>query len=174
MRWIATQTVSGAGTLNITFNNIPQDFQSLRFHVWGRGTFNNAGGGLSVNVLYNGGLGGTFAFRHQLQGDGANPGQNVYAASNGTAGSLPDVTASSTIYGANIIEIVDYANANKNKTLNYLGGFDRNGNGTITTGSSLFIHSSAITSITLSTDGNWGDASRIDLYGFATSTARGA
>lgn len=173
MRWIATQTISGTGTSTITFSNIPQDFQSLRLHVWGRGTFNNAGGGLSVNVSYNGGA-GTLNWRHQLQGDGANPGQNVFATSNGTVGSIPDSTATSTIYGANIIEITDYANTNKNKTMNYLGGFDRNGAGSITMGNSFVTLSAAVTSISITTDGNWGDGSRIDLYGFATSVATGA
>jgi hypothetical protein len=171
MRWIATQTVSGVGTLTVTFNNIPQDFQSLRLHVWGRGTFNNGGGGLSVNLGYGA---GTPAIRHHLQGDGANASQASYSSSNGSVASLPDVNAASTIYGANIIEIVDYASSNKNKTLNYFGGFDRNGSGNITTGSSFVTLSAPITQIQITTDGNWGDASRIDLYGFATSAARGA
>jgi hypothetical protein len=173
MRWIATQTISGTGTTTVTFNNIPQEFQSLRFHVWGRGTFNNSGSGLSVTLGYNG-YSGTNNFRHQLFGDGANPYNNSFSSSNGTVGSVPDVNAASTIYGANIIDIVDYANPNKNKTLNYMGGFDRNGSGTITMGSSFITLSTAITQVQLVTDGNWGDASRIDLYGFATSVARGA
>ena len=173
MRWIATQTISGTGTTTITFDNIPQNFQSLKFHVWGRGTYNNSGGGLSVVIGYNG-YSGTTNFRHQLLGDGANGSNASYATSNGTVASLPDVNAASTIYGANIIEIVDYASPNKNKTLNYMGGFDRNGSGNIVIGSSFITLSTAITQVQLITDGNWGDGSRIDLYGFATSAARGA
>ncbi len=171
MRWIATQTISGTGTSTITFNNIPQDFQSLRLHVWGRGTFNNSGGGLSVVIGYNS---GTPNFRHHFQGDGANATQASYTSSNGSVASLPDVNAASTIYGANIIEIMDYASANKNKTLSYFGGFDRNGSGNIVTGSSFVTTSTPITQINITTDGNWGDGSRIDLYGFATSVTRGA
>ena len=173
MRWIASQTVSGTGTSTITFSNIPQDFQSIRFHIWGRGTYNNSGNGLSIVVGYNG-YSGTANFRHTLLGDGSGVSNSSYASSNGTVGSQPDVNASSTIYGANIIEIVDYANPNKNKTLNYTGGFDRNGSGSIVVGSSFITLSTAINSVILTTDGNWGDASRIDLYGFATSAGTGA
>lgn len=173
MRWIATQTVSGTGTSTITFNNIPQDFQSLRFHVWGRGTFNNGGSGLSIILGYNG-YSGTTNFRHYMQGDGASAAIGSFVTSNGTVGSIPDVNATSTIYGANIIDIVDYANTNKNKTMSYFGGFDRNGSGAIVTGNCFITLSTAITQVQLTTDGNWGDGTRIDLYGFATSVATGA
>lgn len=166
MRWIATQTVSGTGTGSITFNNIPQDFQWLRIHLWGRGTFNNAGSGLSVLLSFNGG--GTPQFRHNVLGNGSTASLQNFSGT-GTVGSIPDVTATSTIYGANIFDLFDYSNSNKNKTIKWIGGFDRNGSGAIVFGSSYVTQTTPINTITLNTDGNWGDGSRADLYGFTSN-----
>ena len=172
MRWIGSQTVSGTGTGAVTFSNIPQEYYSLRVLLSGRGRYNNSGNGLSVIVSYNGGA-GTTNWRHNFKGDGANPSMDNFSGSHGTVASIPDVTTTSTIYGANLFEFSDYSNTNKNKTCNWWGGYDKNGSGNIVIGNTFMTLSSAITSITFGTDGNWEDGSRFDLYGFASSVATG-
>jgi len=172
MVWIASGSTTTT-TSNITFSSVPQTFTHLQARIWGRGTFNNSGSGLSVVVSFSG---YTPLYRHRLFGNGASVGSESYSGSFGSVGSIPDVNASANVFGVTIFDILDYTNSNKNKTLRYLGGFDNNGNGAAVLGSSLASGGvgGAITSLDFTTDGNWAAGCRIDLYGITTSQVTGA
>jgi hypothetical protein len=75
--------------------------------------------------------------------------------------------ATSTAYGAFIVDILDYTNTNKNRTIRSLNGFDANGSGQVQLVSTLFTSASAITSITIFTyaSGNIEQYSSFALYG---------
>jgi hypothetical protein len=61
---------------------------------------------------------------------------------------------------------LDYANTNKYKTLRTLNGSDANGSGVVQLRSGLWMSSSAINAITLSTSaGNFNQYSSFALYG---------
>ena len=78
-------------------------------------------------------------------------------------------TSSSSLadsYGVNVIDILDYANTNKYKTLRVLTGIDVNGSGGyVQLSSGLWQSSSAITSITLTNSTNYTTATQFALYG---------
>ena len=169
MVFIASSGVLGSAASNITFSSVPQTFTHLQARIWGKGTFNNGGSGLSVIIGFSG---YTPVYRHRAYGNGSSALVQGFA-SFGSIGSIPDVNAVSSLFGANIFDILDYTSATKNKTLRYTGGFDRNGSGEVSIGGA-FASGGAITNLDFTTDGNWAAGSRIDLYGIATSSITGA
>jgi predicted patatin/cPLA2 family phospholipase len=70
------------------------------------------------------------------------------------------------IFGAGVIDILDYANTNKYKTVRALSGHDNNGSGYVNFESGLWMSTSAITSIKLFTAGNvYAQYTQFALYG---------
>jgi hypothetical protein len=70
------------------------------------------------------------------------------------------------IYGAGLVDILDYDNTNKFKTSRNLAGYDANGSGEIFLSSGLWRNTNAITSITLTAEsGNYTQYSSFALYG---------
>jgi hypothetical protein len=79
---------------------------------------------------------------------------------------MPTNSAAANVFGAGIIDILDYADTNKYKTVRALSGTDNNGSGDIILGSGLYQQTTAITSITLEANGvNWLTNSSFALYG---------
>jgi hypothetical protein len=76
-------------------------------------------------------------------------------------------SAAANIFGVSIIDIFDYANTNKYKTVRTLTGADRNGAGLLRMWSSNWRSLSAVTSITLyaQTTPNISQYSSFALYG---------
>jgi hypothetical protein len=73
-------------------------------------------------------------------------------------------SSTSNTYGVFIIDILDYANTNKYKTVRTLGGYDANGSGVVSLRSNSWRNTSAITSVKFYTGGTTSD-SRFALYG---------
>lgn len=148
---IATVTVGAGGAGTITFSSIPSTYTHLQVRYMGmtsRATY----GQDSMNVAFNG-VGGTSYARHDIRADGS-------AVSAGSAISQNTIdlnyatlgTTVSSYPGVGIIDILDYANTSKYKTLRYLGGVDENGliagyPGAVVYTSGLFQSTSAISSI---------------------------
>lgn len=161
-------TSSSAG--QIFFGDIPQTFTHLQLRVYARTTnavVNSQTSGLQLNTVgtnsYNG---------RQLEGNGA----AVSAAVPGFFNcwfNQPQITgasATANVFGVQIIDILDYSNTNKNKTIRAIGGFDNNGNGVTGFYSGLFISTNAITSITWNVSGNLVAAgSTFQLYGITSN-----
>ena len=73
---------------------------------------------------------------------------------------------SASVMSAHLIDILDYANTNKNKVYRTLGGFDANSSGEQGLFSGLWMSTLAITTIDLIAGaGNWTTDSRFALYG---------
>jgi hypothetical protein len=118
---------------------------------------------------FNSDTGNNYAY-HILYGDGSSA-----AAYNGSSTNVMrsySVCSSSSsntlIYGVGVIDILDYKNTNKYKTLRHLGGYDRNGAGELNLASGLWQSSNALTSIkfTLSeATANYEVGSQFALYG---------
>ena len=75
--------------------------------------------------------------------------------------------ATGSQYGAIVLDILDYANTNKNKTMRAIGGVDVNGSGVAEMWSGLYISTNAVNSINLySYNGsNISQYSSFALYG---------
>lgn len=156
---LATVTLS-ATTANVLFSGIPQGYKHLQARILGRGTF--AAAGLSAYLNLNGN--GQTGYRHHLYANGSSA--SGYAATGyGTIGGIPGSTVTANVYGASVMDILDYTNVNKTKTLRYMAAFDANGSGEIAFGSSYTNVTAAITSIDFTVDGSWTSGTTISLYG---------
>ena len=156
---IATTTVGAGGSASVTFSSIPTTYTHLQI----RGITKSTSGLVSTFANFNGDSGSNYS-RHQLLGDGA----SASAAGDASVTSFYTniFTNTANNYGATIIDILDYANTNKYKTVRTLGGYDANGSGYILLRSALWQSTSAITTIALSpSGGNFDQYSQFALYG---------
>ena len=164
---IATTTVGSGGTATITFSSIPATYTHLQIRALAQ-TNRTSSAQDSGKVTFNGDTGASNYGSHFLTGDGASA-----TASNSISNAFMYIarfgtTNSTNIFGGIIIDILDYKNTNKYKTMRYLGATDQNGSGYIELGSGLYIGStSAITSINIApvTGTLWNQYSSFALYG---------
>jgi hypothetical protein len=168
---LATVTVPSGGVASVTFAGIPTEYKHLQFRTFAqcnRGTV-----GIDALKFTFNGISGTSYAQHTLRGDGANPvvaGGDInqaFAAVSRTVG-----TSAGGTFGSCIIDILDYANVNKYKTIRAIGGVDLNGTvggigGSIGLTSDLFMNTSAISSVTFTPDGGtlFNQYSSFALYG---------
>ncbi len=159
---IATITVGSGGAANMEFTSIPGGFQHLQIRILSKSVITAGDIG---DMTFNSDTGNNYAY-HSLYGDGASA-----AAEAGTSrANIPlarMVTSSSTsVFGANIVDILDYASTSKNKTVRTFKGDDRNGAGAVLLDSGLWMSTSAITSIRITgRSNNFAQYSQAALYG---------
>ena len=111
---------------------------------------------------------------HQIYTYGFDSTPNADAGSNQSYMSvsyIPSDWNSASIYGAVVIDVLDYKNTNKYKTLRALGGFDPNSQyGSVVFGSGNWRNTNAITSIKLYPNVNsWNQYTQFALYGIKGS-----
>ena len=162
---IATTTVGSGGTSTITFSSIPATYTHLQIRGIARTT---SGTNVDFRIQMNSDTGSNYA-RHSLRGDGT----NVNGEANASQiymwldRAIPGAT---DIFGDVVIDILDYANTSKYKTMRGLGGADRNGSGIIALSSGLWMDTSAITTLTITLEtGSFAEYSSIALYGIKGS-----
>jgi len=162
---LATVTVPSGGAASITFAGIPTGYKHLQIRGIGKTTRVTYGAGTMVQ--FNGDTAANYA-NHELFGDGA----AAYAAAGTGVSSIRvdaanATTSSANVFGVAVIDLLDYANTSKNKTLRALSGTDVNGaGGTIALNSGVWLNTSAITSITLFPEvGTFMQYSSYGLYG---------
>ncbi len=144
---------------SVEFTGISGSYTHLQLRILQRSTTPN-----NVMMQYNSDTGTNYSW-HELFGEGAN-------ASAGAASSATSMKATyleniaSGVVGVGVIDILDYTNTNKYKTMRGLAGSDANGSGYILLRSGLWRSTSAITSIKLTpASGSWDQYSSIALYG---------
>ena len=165
---IATVTVGSGGTSSISFTSIPSTYKHLQIRYIARNSTRSSATYGALVYQVNGSYGARY---HYLEGTGANPvnsGSGIPSSGEAYMLVAPGTSATSGVFGAGIIDILDYADTNKNKTIRTLSGVDNNGSGELIFGSSMVNSTSAITSFTiLPTDGGTGipQHSHFALYG---------
>ena len=162
-------TATGTGSSNtITFSSIPGTYQHLQIRSLAQSTSTSATSFMRIQLQFNSDTGANYV-THYLQGSGS--AASASAITGGTYGEISGAvyrdTTSTNIMGASIIDIHDYANTSKNKTVRAFSGGDNNAsNGLIFLSSVLWLSTSAITSITLVPGaGNWTTTTQFALYG---------
>jgi hypothetical protein len=158
-------TVLLSSTSGVSFTNIPQTYTHLQIRALVRTSRSDA----TTDVL-------TFTFN----GDGANNYATHGLIGNGTSASaygytpyatpiyldgLPSSTATANTFGTGVIDILDYTNTNKYKTVRALGGADYNGSGQVRLVSGVWLNTAAVTSITFGSVGSYLANSSFALYG---------
>jgi len=150
----------------VSFTNIPNTYTHLQVRLIGRDSPAATVGDLRFR--FNSDSGNNYTY-HSLQGDGSSAISVAQTATNyGRFGRNTLVASSSTasVFCANIVDILDYSNTNKNKTVRTLAGYDTNGSGRIELLSSLWMSTSAITSIEMVSDGgSFVQYTQFALYG---------
>jgi hypothetical protein len=174
---IAGQTLSGASN-PVSFTNIPSTFTHLQLRYFARS--NNASAYSNIYMCVNNDTTNNHYAFHSLTGNGASATSSGSNTNNNNVTipvSIPAATATTGINGVGIIDILDYSNANKLKTVKGLFGYDANGSGNVglISGFDFFLAtSSLISQIDFYFDGSAIAGSRFDLYGIQTSNATGA
>ena len=164
---IATTTLSST-TASITFSSIPATYTHLQIRYFARGT-STAQDRDTNNVIFNSDSGSNYA-RHFLFGTGSSATADAAASTTGFYTGLSDTTTAisgSNIFGTGVLDILDYANTNKYKTVRILSGQDQNNtSGRIFLVSGLWQSTSAITTITIAPlVGSFVQYSSFALYG---------
>jgi len=170
---IATTTLS-TSTATVTFSNIPQVYEHLQIRVWG---YNTSGSDRSLEYAFNSNTSAVYT-NHFLLGSGsaASAGAGTsrnYAYTFDTNSGQRGFNGDSTKASVFIIDILDYANTNKNKTVRALGGWDGNGSGYIGLASNLWASTSAIDRIdfTVPYSSFFGANTTFALYGIKRAGA---
>ena len=165
---IATTTVPSGGAATVTFSSIPSTYQHLQLRLMTRNTAaNNYNSWFQMRV--NGDTGSNYS-EHALAGN-SSAATSYGQASNASVDVFvnPGSDAASGIYGASIIDFLDYANTSKNKTIRILNGAEINVSTTrigMQLCSAAWLNTSAITSITFTgANGNFDQYSSFALYG---------
>lgn len=161
---IATITVGAGGASSIEFTSIPGTYQHLQVREMVRSSQATTVG--TTGIQFNSDTGSNYA-RHILYGDGSSAASTGQASqSGGWVGTFPGSSISANIFGASVIDILDYANASKNTTVRALSGVDVNGaTGYLQVCSTLWTSTAAVTSIKLTAGTGYAQYSTVALYG---------
>ena len=164
---IATYTL-GSAQSTVTFSSIPSTYQHLQIRMMTRNTTSNTYNSW-FKFQVNGDTGANYS-EHALTGNGTSA--SGYAATSNNSVDLfynPGPDAATGIFGVSIIDFLDYANTNKNKTIRILNGTDINISTTrlgVQLASAAWLNTSAINSITFTgSNGNFAQYSSFALYG---------
>jgi hypothetical protein len=157
-------TVSPTSGTSVEFTSIPSTFTHLQIRGIGRTArasvedgfylrFNSTTTGYQDHHIYSTSTSSSFA------NTGSDTEIETYT--------LPGNNAISNLYGSVIVDILDYANTNKFKTLKLLCGYSNNSsNGRIEFVAGNWRNTSAITSITIiAGNSSWVSPSTFALYG---------
>jgi hypothetical protein len=144
---IATVTVSSGGSSSVSFTSIPSDYTHLQ--IRGIGRTNRAETNDLLLIQFNSDTGSNYSF-HNLEGYGGGVGAAAYTSQTKIWFWMnTGANSAANVFGAQVIDILEYKNTNIYKTVRSLGGTDENGIGAINFGSGNWRSTSAITSITL-------------------------
>jgi hypothetical protein len=161
---ISTVTVGGGGAADVQFTSIPSTYKHLQVRGISRST--DSANFTQTKLTINGVT--TNYTLHQLFGDGASA--TAFAAT-GQASTLYESmtadTATASIYGVTILDILDYTSTNKHKTFRIMAGYDANGSGRLALSSGMTTtNTNAVTSVTLTPRfGNFKQYTQFALYG---------
>lgn len=147
---IATATVSSP-TGTVTFSGIPQTYTHLQLRMVSRDTGSDVNGS-PIYMYFNSDTSSSNYADHTIYGDGSAVTVVGYQNFGGyiLLNRFTNPSYNASIFGALVVDILDYRNTNKNKTVRSFGGYDVNGSGGrsyLTSG--LWVNTSAITSLTL-------------------------
>jgi hypothetical protein len=160
---IGTISLTSAQT-SVTFSGIPGSYKHLQVRMLTRSDFGSTSDALNIQV--NGDTTASYS-RHWLEGNGSSVGGFVdTSATKAWLGRTVADGNTANVYTPWIVDILDYAQTNKNTTIRSFSG---NVVGTInyvTFASGLWYKTPAVTSLTfLNNTGGYKSGSRFSLYG---------
>jgi len=158
---IATTTLSTA-TASVAFSSIPQTYKHLQVRMFTRTSL--AATTVDTYVKINT---GTSYYYHYLYGSGASVAAGSGSIATLLSGRSTGSTANANAFAVSIIDILDYSDTTKNKTIRVLNGDENNGNGNVFFFSGVALATTAISTLTFTaeTASNYVQYSHFALYG---------
>jgi hypothetical protein len=125
---IATVT-AGSAVSSLDFTSIPQTYSHLQIRGIGRNSVANADDNISIQ--FNSDTATNYSL-HYISGSGV----SASAGAGTTQNSMiilrvPGSTSSANMFGPGVVDILDYSNTNKFKTIRSITGHDQNGSGSV-------------------------------------------
>lgn len=158
---IETQ-ILGSNASSVTFTSIPGTYKHLQLRYVAQTNSNQS----VLRGRFNSDTTSSNYSRHYLYGDGSSVGTSA-SANNGWLDFGP-LEVGTNLFTAGVVDVLDYANTSKNKTIRALAGRAGTSNRNIALSSGGWFSTSAITSLTLS-EAFFGQnllaGSRFSLYG---------
>ena len=159
---IATTTVGAGGASSISFTSIPSTYTHLQVRLFGR---QSTGGFDQAHLQFNTDTGNNYA-THNLNGNGSTAGAGATTSTNKiSVSAFPGSNQNANVFGASVIDILDYTNVNKYTTTRALAGVDNNGDGYAWFASGVWMNTAAVTGITLVCGGNFVQYTSAALFG---------
>lgn len=164
---IQTVTVGSGGASTVTFSSIPSTFTHLQIRgIWKN---NYSSSDIAYVLLTINGTSTGYSY-HNLRGDGTTVtgGSSGSGSNHPPALSLPSNDSPyASMFGTGVIDILDYKNTTKFKTIKTIFGFEGNGSGRAGFTGGYWGSLNAITSIQLTDQngGNFVQYSSFELYG---------
>jgi hypothetical protein len=167
---IATTTVGAGGVAEIDFTSIPSTFKHLQVRALVR--TNRASTRDALYIYLNNTRTTTSYTTHNLNGDGGGGGGTSagYSSTSGVgaqSGLLLGNSVASQTFSVFVMDILNYADTNKNTTIRMLGGWDSNGFGDVFLNSNAFLSNDAVNRIGFDPTNGTGfiEYSSFALYG---------
>jgi hypothetical protein len=158
---IQTATVGAGGISTIEFTSIPSTYTHLQIRGIGRGTVSEC----DVKIQLNSDTGSNYAY-HRVNGGGSSTGASDGSGSQTTMFYCGRLPVASSVFSENIVDILDYKDTSKNKSIRALMGWDGNGSGYVSLASGVWINTAAVNAIKLIPhSGNFAQHSHFALYG---------
>jgi hypothetical protein len=142
---IATVTAAG-GETSLTFSSIAGTYKSLQMRYIG---MDNSGGTSAgaLKIRLNSDAAANYT-EHQLRGNGTTAVASGVTSRNELRMDYGVTQSGSTsTFAVGLMDLVDYANTTKYKTMRGFGGQDKNGTGFIVLSSGLWLNTAAVTTI---------------------------
>jgi hypothetical protein len=155
---LATVTVPSGGAASVTFAGIPTEYKHLQVRYIARAT---SGGSANFTMTYNGDTASNYAW-HALFGNGATA--SAAAGSPQPYVLAGEISSVANTFSTGVIDILDYANTNKFKTMRDLNGADYNGSGFAILYSGLWRSTAAINQVSFGS-ATFAQHSTFALYG---------
>ena len=158
-------TTLGSSQATITFSSIPSTYKHLQLRAFGKTDV--AGSGDYFRIRFNSDTATNYS-THFLSGDGSTtPVSGTANTSSMYATRFSGNSGATNIFGVGVVDILDYADTNKYKTVRTLGGVDTNGGGELFYSSGNWRSTSAVNAITLfpNAGSNFMQYTSIALYG---------
>jgi hypothetical protein len=158
---LASVTLS-ATTQSIIFTVIPNTYKHLQIRAFTKSSSTQD----SIDLTFNGDTSSSYGY-HAMYGYGTGTGAEGEANRANIPTNIPAVSSANTnMFGAGVIDILDYNNIYKNKTIRTISGWETNGAGTVYVSSGVWLNNSAITSIKLTERSyNFAIGTTVALYG---------
>jgi hypothetical protein len=154
-------TANGTGSSGtVTFSSIPSTYQHLQI----RAIVKNSSSASYANMRFNSDSATNYN-NHYLDGSGASVTAGANVSDDKLYFGYTTISTDTNTFGVMVVDILDYANTNKNKTIRSLNGRDTNGSGYIELASGAWRNTNAVTDISIFMANNFTTGSTFALYG---------